>query len=237
MRVSSPNGRFNGAAESDSFGFVGGDYAWSDSLTLKYYYAELDQIYKKIYVGFVDERAFGPGRLKTDFRYYSSTEDGAAKAGEVDNQNTALMLSYLIGSHKVGAGYMQLEGDTAMPYLYGTEPLVITEGTLSSEFLNPRERSWQVKYDYDFAGLALPGFKGMLRYVSGSNIDLPALGGKDLKESEKDVELSYTVQSGSMKGLAFRVRNAWYRNNFSPRATQRDDNELRVNVDYTFAIW
>lgn len=41
MSVGSPNGRFNGAAESDRFSFVGGDYAWSPQLTLKYYHAEL----------------------------------------------------------------------------------------------------------------------------------------------------------------------------------------------------
>ncbi len=237
MRVSAPNGRFNGAAESDGFYFLGGDYAWSKNLTLKYYYAELEDIYHKNYLGFVDNRQVGPGKLTSDFRFYDSRENGAAKAGKVDNRNTALMLSYQLGSHRLGAGYMQLTGDTAMPYLFGTEPLVITEGTLSSEFLNPKERSWQVKYDYDFAGVGVPGLKGMLRYVSGDNIDLPKLGSSDLKESEKDVELSYVVQSGTFKDVAFRVRHAWYRNDFGPGATHRDDNELRVNIDYSFALW
>lgn len=237
MRVSAPNGRFNGAAESDGFYFLGGDYAWSKNLTLKYYYAELEDIYHKNYLGFVDNRQVGPGKLTSDFRFYDSRENGAAKAGKVDNRNTALMLSYQLGSHRLAAGYMQLTGDTAMPYLFGTEPLVITEGTLSSEFLNPKERSWQVKYDYDFAGVGVPGLKGMLRYVSGDNIDLPKLGSSDLKESEKDVELSYVVQSGTFKDVAFRVRHAWYRNDFGPGATHRDDNELRVNIDYSFALW
>lgn len=237
MRVSAPNGRFNGAAESDAFYFLGGDYAWSKNLTLKYYYAELEDIYHKNYVGFVDNRELGPGRLISDFRFYDSNDAGAGRAGKVDNRNTALMMTYQLHNHRLGAGYMQLVGDTAMPYLLGTEPLVITEGTLSSEFLNPNERSWQVKYDYDFVGMGLPGLKGMLRYVSGNNIDLPNLGGRDLKESEKDVELSYVVQSGTFKDVAFRVRHAWYRNDFGAGATHRDDNELRVNVDYTFLLW
>lgn len=237
MRVAAPNGRFNGAAESDAFYFLGGDYAWSKSLTLKYYYAQLEDIYDKNYLGFVDTRELGPGRLTSDFRFYDSKDNGSAKAGKVDNRNTALMLTYQLGVHRLGAGYMQLTGDTAMPYLFGTEPLVITEGTLSSEFLNPKERSWQVKYDYDFVGLGVPGLKGMLRYVSGDNIDLPKLGGDKLKESEKDMELSYVVQSGTFKDVAFRVRHAWYRNDFGPGATQRDDNELRVNIDYTLALW
>lgn len=237
MSVGSPNGRFNGAAESNRFMFIGGDYAWSSSLTLKYYHAELAQLYRKDFYGFVDDRPLGAGRLKSDFRLFITGEDGAAKAGPVDNRNAALMLTYSLGAHKLGAGYMQLTGKTAMPYLFGTEPLVITEGTLSSEFLNPKERSWQVRYDYDFAGLSVPGLKGMLRYVSGGNIELAKFGGSNLSESEKDIEIAYVLQSGPLKDLSLRVRNAWYRNDFIAQASHRDDNELRVNVDYTWKLW
>ncbi|BDM23319.1 hypothetical protein KMS_R30760 [Pseudomonas sp. LRP2-20] len=189
------------------------------------------------YFGFVDDRALGAGRLKSDFRLFVAGEDGAAKAGKVDNRNTALMLTYAWASHSLGAGYMRLDGDTAMPYLYGTEPLVITEGTLSSEFINPRERSWQVKFDQDFAPFGVPGLKGMLRYVRGDNIELAHLGGSGLSESEKDVELSYAVQQGTFKGVTLRLRHAWYRNDFAAGASHRDDNELRVNVDYTVRLW
>lgn len=237
MSVGSPNGRFNGAAESDRFTFAGGDYAWSPQLTLKYYHAELAQLYRKDFYGFVDNRPLGPGSLKSDFRLFITGEDGAAKAGPVDNRNAALMLTYSLGAHKFGAGYMQLTGKTAMPYLFGTEPLVITEGTLSSEFLNPKERSWQVRYDYNFATVGVPGLNGMLRYVSGDNIELAKLGGSNLSESEKDIELNYVLQSGPLKDLSLRLRNAWYRNDFSAKASHRDDNELRVNVDYTWKLW
>lgn len=237
MSVGAPNGRFNGSAESDRFTFIGGDYAWSEQLTLKYYHAELAELYRKDYLGFVDHRPLGPGTLKSDFRLFITGEDGAGKAGPVDNRNTALMLTYALGSHAFGAGYMQLTGTTGMPYLFGTEPLVITEGTLSSEFLNPRERSWQVRYDYNFAGLGAPGLKAMVRYVQGDNIELPTLGGSNLSESEKDLEISYILQSGPLKDLSLRVRHAWYRNDFAAQASHRDDNELRINIDYTWKLW
>ena len=237
MSVGSPNGRFNGAAESNRFMFIGGDYAWSPHLTLKYYHAELAQLYRKDFYGLVDNRPVGPGSLKSDFRLFVTGEDGAAKAGTVDNRNAALMLTYSLGAHKIGAGYMQLTGKTGMPYLFGTEPLVITEGTLSSEFLNPKERSWQVRYDYNFAGMGAPGLNGMLRYVSGDNIELARFGGSNLSESEKDIEVSYVLQSGPLKDLSLRLRNAWYRNDFTAQASHRDDNELRVNIDYTWKLW
>ena len=237
MSVGSPNGRFNGAVESNRFMFIGGDYAWSPHLTLKYYHAELAQLYRKDFYGLVDNRPMGPGSLKSDFRLFITGEDGAAKAGTVDNRNAALMLTYSLGAHKIGAGYMQLTGKTGMPYLFGTEPLVITEGTLSSEFLNPKERSWQVRYDYSFAGMGAPGLNGMLRYVSGDNIELARFGGSNLSESEKDIEVSYVLQSGPLKDLSLRLRNAWYRNDFTAQASHRDDNELRVNIDYTWKLW
>ena len=237
MSVGSPNGRFNGAAESNRFMFIGGDYAWSPHLTLKYYHAELAQLYRKDFYGLVDNRPMGPGSLKSDFRLFVTGEDGAAKAGTVDNRNAALMLTYSLGAHKIGAGYMQLTGKTGMPYLFGTEPLVITEGTLSSEFLNPKERSWQVRYDYNFAAMGAPGLNGMLRYVSGDNIELARFGGSNLSESEKDIEVSYVLQSGPLKDLSLRLRNAWYRNDFTAQASHRDDNELRVNIDYTWKLW
>lgn len=237
MSIGAPNGRFNAAATSDRFTFMGGDYAWSDALTLKYYHAELDQLYRKDYLGFVDDRALGGGRLKSDFRLFVTGEDGSAKAGKVDNRNTALMLTYAWASYSVGVGYMRLDGDTAMPYLYGTEPLVITEGTLSSEFLNPKERSWQAKFDQDFAAFGVPGLKGMLRYVRGDNIELAKLGGAGLSESEKDIEVSYALQSGPLKGVTMRLRHAWYRNDFLAGASHRDGNELRVNIDYSYRLW
>lgn len=238
ITMAAPNGRFNGKAESDSFVFAGADYKWSDALTLKYYHATLEDLYRKDFVGVEHLQPLAGGRLKSDLRYFIAGEDGAASAGRVDNRNLGMMFTYSHGAHSLGAGYMQLTGDTAMPYIAGTEPLVITEGSLSSEFINPKERSWQVKYDYDFTGMGVPGLKAMVRYIDGSNIQLPtALGGDDRSETEKDVELSYVLQSGSFKGLGLRVRHAWYRNDFAPAATFRDGNELRVNIDYTLVLW
>ncbi len=236
MTVASPNRRFIPTAESNEFVFAGGDYQLTPALTLKYYYAKLEDIYQKNYVGFEHFLPLGGGKLKTDFRYYDAQESGASKAGPVDNRNIGVMFTYSLGAHSVGAGYMRLNGDTAMPYLNGTEPLVVSEGFLSSEFLNPKERSWQALYSYDFAAMGVPGLKGTTRYIKGSNIELTTLGGSGLTESERYIELSYAFQ-GSLKGITVRIRNSLYRNDFSSAASFRDDNETRVNLDYTFALW
>ena len=73
----------------------------------------------------------------------------------------------------------------------------------------------------------------MVRYLHGDSINLPTLGGSDLSESSKDFELSYVIQSGPAKDLAFRIREAFYRNEHTTASTFRSDNETRVNIDYT----
>lgn len=232
MTISSPNNRFNGNAESGNFRFAGADYRWSENLSTRYYYAQLQGLYQQHYLDMVHWLPLGSGKIKTDLRYFDSREDGAGKAGEVDNRTYNLMSTWLWAGHAIGVGYMQLEGKSALPYLAITDPNVNTEGALVSEYINPDERVWQVKYDYDFAAQGIPGLRAMLRYIRGDNIDLPALAAGRSKERERDLELAYTVQSGSLKGLALRVRQGSYRNNFS-----RDVEETRINIDYTLALW
>ena len=74
----------------------------------------------------------------------------------------------------------------------------------------------------------------MVRYLHGDSIDLPLLGGTQRGESTKDFELAYVIQSGPLKGLGLRLREAFYRNNLTSAATFYSDNETRINIDYTY---
>jgi hypothetical protein len=235
--IASPNARFTPGATSTQFDLLGGDYRWSPRLTLRYFHAELSNIYQQDFAGLLHTLPLGPGKLKTDIRLFNSREDGRAEAGSVDNLSAGGMFTYQIGPHSYGIGYMQQTGDTAMVYLAGGEPVVLSDGTMSADFVNPDERTWALRYDYDFAAVGIPGLTGMLRYLHGSNISLPRLGGSDRSESSKDLELSYVVQSGPVKGLSVRLRQNFYRNDLSAAATFRSDNETRINVDYTWKIW
>jgi hypothetical protein len=237
ISVASPNGRFKKGASSERFDFIGGDYHWSDALTLRYFHAELMDIYTQDFAGGIHLLPLGPGRLKTDVRVFNSRDNGRAEAGKVDNLNAGAMFSYQIAAHTLGLGYMYQTGDTALPYIAGGEPAVLSDGTLSADFVNPKERTWVARYDYNFAAVGLPGLTGMVRYLRGTNIDLPQLGGSDLTESSKDLELAYVIQSGPAKGLALRLRNAFYRNEQSSASTFRSDNETRINIDYTLKVW
>lgn len=227
MRVSSPFGRFIASAESDRFRFAGVDYRWSDSLVTSWQQARLEDIYRQDYLGAIHHLALPLGQLKSDLRYFNSREDGSARAGKVDNRHLGLMLSWRLGHHTLGLGQMRNSGATALPYIDGTSVHAHSEGALVSEYVNPKERTSQARYDYDFAGLGLSGLTGMLRYIHGDRVELAGFT-DDGRESEFGMELAYTLQTGSLKGLKLRARHAHYRSDFL-----RDANELRINIDYT----
>ncbi len=58
-----------------------------------------------------------------------------------------------------------------------------------------------------------------------------AAGGEG-KEWERNTELKYVVQSGPLKNVAVRLRNATFRSNFA-----RDADEVRLLVSYSVALW
>ncbi|BBH46577.1 OprD family porin [Pseudomonas sp. KU43P] len=231
LQVSSQFGRFNGAAQSKEFLYAGGDWAFDQSGTLSYYRAQLSDIYQQDYLGLVKSWPLGPGTFKVDLRLHASREDGQARAGQVDNRAYQYNLSYALAGHTLALGQMMLKGDTALPYLAGTDVNVITEGSLVSEFSNPQERTWQARYQYNFAAAGVPGLSALYRYIQGSNVHFPGAGG-DNDETERSWELAYVIQSGPAKGLALRYRQGHYTSNYF-----RDVDETRVNIDYTFALF
>ncbi len=97
-------------------------------------------------------------------------------------------------------------------------------------FTRPQEKSWQLRYDYDFAGLGLPGLNLMTRYVQGRDIDRGA-GRADDSEWERNTDLSYVIQSGPLKSVALKWRNITYRSRYGA-----DLDENRFIVNYTLKL-
>lgn len=234
MSLANPNGRYRAGATSEKYVLAGAEYSFTPSTTIKLFHAELQDIFVQDHLGLLHSMVVGPGTLKSDLRYFNSREAGAAKAGVIDNQNYGAMFSYQLLAHTASIGYMHQSGETGLPYLGGGEGGVLSEGAMSADFVNPKENTLVLRYDYNFAAMGIPGLRGMLRYMRGTNIELPSLGGSDMKESAKDVEMSYVIQSGPVQGLSLRLRHAIYRNDLSSAATFRSANETRVNVDYTW---
>ena len=240
-------------ADSNKFYYGGADYKISKDLLAQYYYGNLDDFYKQHFLGLTHNWAIGPGALKTDLRYFHSDSDGrngsvAGRADgylaqgeinaankvtgvEVDNNTWSALFTYTLGGHALSAGYQQVSGDSAFPFLNqgdGSTAYLITDRQIG-KFLSAGERTWLAEYAYDFTKVGVPGLKATATYLSGDNID--AVGG-DRKEWERDFRLDYVLQEGALKGLGFSWRNASLRGN----TTATDADENRLIVSYTLSL-
>lgn len=227
---------FNGGARnivlgntttSDEFVFAGGRYQFMPELTGSYYYGGLDGIYKQHNLNLVHVMPLGDNQsFKTDLRYVRSTDDGGSN---VDNNAFGALFTYRIGGHGFTGGYQKMSGDTGYAYVGGGDNTLINLLQIN-DFGNEDEKSWQVRYDYDFAAMGIPGLSLMTRYVAGDNVSLNA--GGEGKEWERDTDLAYVIQDGPLKNLGVKVRNATVRSNFGA-----DIDETRLILSYTLALW
>ena len=227
------NQRFK-VAKTDQFAFAGGKYNVSPNTQVGLYYAMADDIYNQAAFTFKNNAKLNDElKLISDIRLWNSQENGAAKAGKVDNTLATANFGLDYHNHRFTVSTMQNYGDTAHPYLSGGEVLIFIDGW-STDFLNAKEQVYGVRYDYDFKDY-VPGLKFMTRYTKGNNIKLAFSDGKH-KEDSWDFDLGYTVQTGTFKGLGLRARYAIYDNDFGPKASFKPADETRINVDYTWTF-
>lgn len=233
LRLNCKNKRFACDTTSDHFTMYGLDYKVNEHLTAQYHYSELEDIYRQQFVGLLASHPVGPGVLSADVRVLKSEDAGSAKASNIDNRALGGLLTYSLGGHKFGAGWQRMNGETSMPYLDGSNPYLVNYVQVN-DFANAQERSWQLRYDYDFKAIGINGLSFLTRYVNGDHIKVVG-STEEGKEWERDSELKYIVQSGTFKDVSLRFRNATYRTNYSKFA--RDVDETRLIVSYNLSIW
>lgn len=233
LRDSSSNDDIGyGAARSDHFDFGGGSYAFTPQLSVSYYYAKLDQIYRQQYLGVLHTQPLGNGfSLRSDLRYFDSRGDGIERAGRIDNRNFNSMFTLAHGGHKVSATWQQLSGDSAFPFLNGGDPYAVNLVTYNT-YTRADEDSWQLRYDYDFVALGVPGLSFMTRYTDGRHAK--AANVDNGRETERDTDITYVIQSGPLKDLSIRWRNVTFR---SGNGLTTDLDENRLILGYTLALW
>jgi len=218
----------SGGTTSDEFLFAGGRYDWSPQLATSYYYGGLDGIYDQHNFNLIHVLPLGDKQsFKTDLRFVRSSDDGGSN---VDNDAFGALFTYRHGGHGFTGGYQHMRGDTGFAYVAGGDNALINLLQIN-DFGNEDERSWQVRYDYDFAAMGIPGLTLMTRYVSGDNVDRGA-GASEGKTWERNTDLAYVFQSGPLKNLGLKLRNATTRSNF-----QSDMDESRVIVSYSLPLW
>ena len=216
-------------ATSDNFDFAGLNYKWTSNLTTGYAYGHLDNLYSQHMVNLTYLLPVTTGQsFKTDLRFARSTDDGGSN---VDNRALGAMFTYALGGHAFGLGYQGMSGDTGYAYINGTDAFLVNFVQIG-DFASKDEKSWQARYDYNFAAIGIPGLTFMTRYINGSDIDL-GNNRPEGKEWERDTDIGYVVQGGPLKNLGLKWRNATVRStNFGS-----DLDENRLIVSYSLPIW
>ncbi len=211
--------------EIDNFLFAGASYKLLDNLTGSYYYSNLEEAYKQHSFNLVHVQPLGEGQsLKTDLRYARSSDDGSST---VDNKALGGMVTYSVSGHSFGIAYQEMKGDTGFAYLNGTDPFLVNYVMIAADFANADEKSWQARYDYNFASIGIPGLTFMTRYVTGDDFG----AGGNSKEWERDTDIAYVFQDGALKNLGVKWRNGTYRSN-----STRDIDQNRLIVSYTIPL-
>lgn len=232
LRVHCKNKRYACDTTADHFDLAGVDYRINERVSAQYQVARLENIYRQHFLGLIGSQPLSVGSLSADLRLIKSDDVGRARAGEIDHRAFSGMVGYSLGGHKLSAGWQRMYGDSAMPYLDGSNPYLVNYAQVN-DFAAAQERSWQVRYDYDFKALGVPGLTFFTRYIQGSHIQVPGSSDEG-REWERDSEFRYQVQSGSFKDVSVRLRNSTYRSNYAQWA--RDMDESRIIVSYNFSL-
>lgn len=218
------NVRVSGGPDSGAFDFAGLAYRFSPATEVSYHYGELDGIYRQHYLTLTHARTLGAGRLGVNLRHADASDAGRSN---IDNRMSSLALNWQVGMHRLAGSYQQMNGRTGFAYMSGTDPFLVHLVQIN-DFANRDERSWQLRHDYSFADLGLPGLSLMNRYTDGNNIRLVSGRGR---EWERNTDLAYTLQSGALRNLSLRWRNATYRSSF---ASDMDENRLIASYAFNF---
>ena len=216
-------------ASTDRFNYAGANYTFPDQRTsVAVWYAQLEDIYNQRYYNLIRSEPVGDWTLGANIGFYDSQEDGDQLLGAIDNRALYTLLSARHGSHTFYLGYQAMYGDDAFPRVFNNVSPLGNE-VPTYEFAGADERSWQVRHDYNFAALGIPGLLTTVRYISGDNVDTGM--GFEGREWERDLDIGYTVQSGALKDLNIRVRNVTARSNY-----RTDINENRLVFNYTWTL-
>lgn len=230
LALNNKNRRFSGPLDGGDFNLIGATLHAGETTDLLAQYAVFEDLYTQRFYGLTDRRKGSWGVFTSDVRLFDSDDHGQARGGPVDNRALSVMGTYKLGGHSFGLGYQKMSGDSAFPYVDGTDPYLVNFVQVG-DFAEKDERSWQARYDFDLASVGIAGLTFMTRYLKGSQADVRSMDSSSDGERELDVELQYVLQSGSLKGLSMRLRSATYRADFA-----RDADDVRVIVSYPLSL-
>lgn len=249
-RIGTAYGALPSNDESRHLNWAGVAWSGVPGLTSSLYASELKDIWNQYYYDLDYTYAVNDlVSLNPGLHYYHTQDTGKALLGNIDNNTYSLHFTVGVGSHSVTAAYQRVNGNTPFDYINQGDSIYLDNSQQYSDFNGPNERSWKLKYAYDFAGIGLPGLTSALSYSRGE-LDLTKVNpnspgysswysadGKNAKHWERDLDIKYVVQGGKAKDLAVRLQWATNRGGNGYRVVDNDTDEYRVIVDYPINVF
>lgn len=215
------------AFTSDRFNFAGGEYRFNGDRTLVgLWNAQLKDIYQQQYLQLQHSQPLGNWVLGANIGYFWGKEDGSAKAGDLDNRTFSGMFSARYGASTFYLGLQKVMGKDEWFRVNGTSGGTLANDSYNASYESAKERSWQLRHDYDFAGFGIPGLTLMNRYIHGDNVHNAST--PDGSEWGRESELAYTVQSGTFRTLNVKWRNSTLRRDWGS-TNSFDENRLIIS--------
>ena len=249
-RIGTSYGTLPANTDSQHLDWAGVSFSAIEGLTSNLYASELKDVWHQYYYDLEYTYALNDlVSLTPGLHYYHTQNTGQSLLGDIDNNTYSLHFTVGVGNHSVTATYQRVNGNTPFDYITQGDSVYLDNSQQYSDFNGPNERSWKLKYAYDFAGLGVPGLTSAVSYISGktdlTKVDPNSRGysnwysadGKDAKHWERDIDLKYVVQGGKAKDLAVRLQWATNRGSNGYSAVDSDVDEYRVIVDYPINVF
>lgn len=236
---------YAGPVNSPWVGYFGGDYNLNKNVTLSLYSSRLKDVWNQYYAGTgVNYSLSNELSVFGGLNYYKAVDEGKKLLGDFDNNIWSGKVGVKYGAHTLALSHQRNNGNNDFDYLRQSDSIFLDNSIQYSDFNSPKERSWMVRYDLDMTSYGVPGLSFMTRYGRGTDADYSnanttymrrdADGNPltDQKRWERDIEVKYVVQTGTLKDMSLRLRQA------NTRATtfESDLDEVRVIIEYPLAI-
>jgi len=249
-RIGTSYGSLADGDESKHLNWAGVAWSGLPGLTSSLYASELKDIWNQYYYDLDYTYALNDlVSLNPGLHAYHTQDTGDALLGHIDNNTYSLHFTVGVGNHSVTAAYQRVNGNTPFDYISQGDSVYLDNSQQYSDFNGPNERSWKLKYAYDFVGLGLAGLTSAVSYSQGkldlTKVDPDSPGyaswysadGKNARHWERDIDLKYVVQGGKAKNLALRLQWATNRGGNGYGVLDQDTDEYRVIVDYPLNVF
>ena len=221
----------------------GAKYKFNDKVNASYFGIDSKNALERHYVNANYKQALANNSSLTyDFSGYHTEFDEEAETysqttddlSDRKNDIWAISGTYNTGYHNVMLAYQQNSGNVGYDYGQNADGFqsIYLPNSYLSDFIGNDEKSAQVQYTYDFAGLNVPGLTWTTAFVYGWDIKVKDVT-NDAQEREFFNQVKYTVQSGFAKDASLRLRHSYYRASDEYQAGNYigDTNEWRIWLD------